>query len=151
MSERLEEMLRIAQAATPGPWRVEKDTNLVWGACDPDDQSSNGMGYAIAPCYTLAASYAKGPTEYEGLANAQHIATFNPRTAEALVKVALAAEAIVALAAEAHAEWDRDNDARVGKILIALAGGIKGYRPDTDAFHASLSALTAAMEDSRNV
>jgi hypothetical protein len=121
MSERLEEMLRIAQAATPGPWRVEKDTNLVWGACDPDDQSSNGMGYAIAPCYTLAASYAKGPTEYEGLANAQHIATFNPRTAEALVKGM--------------------------QVLEQLANGTADRRAAIDA----LSALTAAMEDSRNV
>lgn len=32
---------------TPTPWRVEQDTDLIWGACNPDDKSSYGMGYAI--------------------------------------------------------------------------------------------------------
>ena len=45
----------------------------------------------------------------------------------------------VSIAAEAHAEWDADNDSRVGKILIALSGGIPGYRKDTDEIRAFLS------------
>jgi len=32
---------------TPTPWRVEEGTDLIWGACNPDDQSSYGMGYSI--------------------------------------------------------------------------------------------------------
>lgn len=32
---------------TPLPWRVEQGADLIWGACDPDDQSPRGMGYAI--------------------------------------------------------------------------------------------------------
>lgn len=33
---------------TPTPWRVEEGTDLIWGACNPDDQSTRGMGYSIA-------------------------------------------------------------------------------------------------------
>ncbi|MGE3279927.1 MAG: hypothetical protein AB7H90_01035 [Alphaproteobacteria bacterium] len=50
-----------------------------------------------------------------------------------------ALRAVVALADEAFKEWDRDNDPRVGKILNALAGRVKGYRPDIDAIHAALA------------
>jgi hypothetical protein len=32
---------------TPTPWRVEQGTDLIWGACNPDDQSSYGMGYPV--------------------------------------------------------------------------------------------------------
>ncbi len=32
---------------TPTPWRVEEGTDLIWGACDPDDLTSRGMGYSI--------------------------------------------------------------------------------------------------------
>lgn len=32
---------------TPTPWRVEEGTDLIWGACNPDDQSSYGMGYPV--------------------------------------------------------------------------------------------------------
>jgi hypothetical protein len=45
-------------------------------------------------------------------------------------------ESVVAIASEAAREWDNDNDARVGKILIALSGRVKGYREDIDAIHA---------------
>lgn len=33
---------------TPGPWRVEEGTTLVWGACNPDDRTTYGMGYPVA-------------------------------------------------------------------------------------------------------
>lgn len=39
------------------------------------------------------------------------------------------------IAAEAHFEWDADNDMRVGKILGALAGYMPGYRAGIDALH----------------
>ena len=32
---------------TPTPWRVEEGADLIWGACNPDDHSSFGMGYSI--------------------------------------------------------------------------------------------------------
>ena len=33
---------------TPGPWRVEPGTRLIWGACDPDDTTTNGFGFPVA-------------------------------------------------------------------------------------------------------
>jgi hypothetical protein len=45
------------------------------------------------------------------------------------------------IAAEAAAEWDADHDARVGKILIALSGRLRGYRSDIDEIHSALSPL----------
>ena len=32
---------------TPLPWRVEQETDLIWGACNTDDFSTRGMGYSI--------------------------------------------------------------------------------------------------------
>jgi hypothetical protein len=40
--------LVIRAQHTPGPWRVEEGTTLVWGACNEDDLSSYGMGYPVA-------------------------------------------------------------------------------------------------------
>lgn len=33
---------------TPGPWRREQDTTLVWGECNADDMSTFGMGFPVA-------------------------------------------------------------------------------------------------------
>jgi hypothetical protein len=33
---------------TPGPWRVEQNTTFIWGACNPDDPTTRGMGFPIA-------------------------------------------------------------------------------------------------------
>lgn len=61
---------------TPGPWRVEEGTTLIWGDCNPDDTTTYGMGYPIAECrMTPSASWAKGPKKYEEAeANARLIA-----------------------------------------------------------------------------
>ena len=61
---------------TPGEWRVEQGTTLVWGACNADDPTSRGMGYPVADVRTTApGTWAKGhPNEAEGIANAHLIA-----------------------------------------------------------------------------
>jgi hypothetical protein len=60
---------------TPGPWRVEQDTTQIWGACDPSDNSTRGMGYPIAECRTTrAGNWATGPDCDEAEANARLIA-----------------------------------------------------------------------------
>lgn len=48
-----------------------------------------------------------------------------------------AIDTLVGIAEEAFREWDKDNDPRVGKILLALAGHAPGYRADIDAIHAA--------------
>ena len=100
MSERLEEMLRIARAATKGPWSVDPKRSLRVMAAERATICATGSDSAL---------------QDQWQANAQHIATFNPRTAEALVKVALAAEDEIQ------------------------------FFPVTKELRAALSALTAAM------
>ena len=50
-------------------------------------------------------------------------------------EVLAALKATVEIAEECAREWDGDNDMRVGKILLALAGANRGYRADIDAIH----------------
>jgi hypothetical protein len=71
---------------TPGPWRVEQDTTLVWGNCNADDSSNYGMGYPIAECRITPANplWAKGPDHNEGEANA-HLISTAPELYEALI------------------------------------------------------------------
>ena len=61
---------------TPDPWRVEAGTTLIWGACNAQDLSTYGMGYPIVECRISPerSSWAKGPSEAEGEANAHLIA-----------------------------------------------------------------------------
>lgn len=59
---------------TPTPWRVEADTTLIWGDCNPDDNSTRGMGYPIAKCnINPSGNWSTGPYADEGAANAAHI------------------------------------------------------------------------------
>ena len=67
----LDELLKIAEAATPGPWYA--NDRMV---------SSRPTGSG-----DVAVAQPDHKAEY---ANAAHIAAFNPRTAQALVKVAMA-------------------------------------------------------------
>lgn len=53
---------------TPGPWRVEDGTTLVWGACNSADHY--GMGYPV----TSAMKYGSEFREDEAEANARLIA-----------------------------------------------------------------------------
>jgi len=52
----------------------------------------------------------------------------------------------VTISFEAHLEWDADNDSRVGKLLLAMAGKLEGYRGDITAIHALLAALKQERE-----
>lgn len=73
-------------AHTKGPWRVEEGTTLIWGACNPDDSSTYGMGYPIIECRISPASQwavTKGPKSGEGEANA-HLTAAAPDLLEAL-------------------------------------------------------------------
>lgn len=87
MSERLEEMLRIARAATKGPWETYQSDN---------SDSVTIVGPSRGSMAVAWGADLLGNT-FDAVANAQHIATFNPRTAEALVKVALAAKIVADL------------------------------------------------------
>lgn len=51
----------------------------------------------------------------------------------------------IRIAGEAAEEWDKaPSGMRAGKILLALAGHVPGYRRDTDEIHASMAGNGAA-------
>lgn len=61
---------------TPTPWRIEDGTTLIWGSCNPEDNTDAGMGYPVTECRTTpisASSWCKAPYSEEGEANAAHI------------------------------------------------------------------------------
>lgn len=75
----------LAKAATGGEWR--RDENTVWGACDPDDTTSYGMGIAIADCRTSVQKWALEPLDYfKAEQNAAYIAAANPATVLSLIE-----------------------------------------------------------------
>lgn len=61
----------------------------------------------------------------------------------------LASDTITAaleVADQAREEWDMaPSGMRAGKLLIALAGGLKGYRIDIDAIHANRAKIAALL------
>lgn len=108
---------------TPGPWRVEEGTTLVWGACNPDDTYSYGMGYPIAearisPC----SSWAKGPSVDDGIANARLIAAA-PEMLKAL-KLVLSRELNLAEARDYNPPADMEIIAEL-EWAIAKAEGLE--------------------------
>lgn len=47
-----------------------------------------------------------------------------------------ACQALVKAANDALDHWDNDRDSKVGKLLSAMGGSLKGYRAELDAAHA---------------
>lgn len=69
---------------TPGAWRVEQGTTIVWGNCNPDGHSTRGMGYPIADArINPSGNWSTGPYADEGEANARLIAA-SPTMKDAL-------------------------------------------------------------------
>ena len=97
---------KLLAEVTPGEWRVEDRTTLVWGDCNQNDTSTYGMGYPIAEARrTPSASWAKGPKDYEEAeANAQLIAM-----APDLARKVIAAEKL-AEALRLHQAWSDSED-----------------------------------------
>lgn len=102
-SERLEELRRIAEAATQGPWWVDG-----WEARTKD---GDRFIASIAPAFQGA-----GPDAscWEVDANIQHIAAFDPTTALELL------DALAAARAEAE-RWKRRHDALRAAVIKADA------------------------------
>lgn len=67
--------LEAFKGFTPGPWRLEKETTLIWGACNPHIEGSYGMGYPVALAERKRSwSRTSEPTDCEIEANAILIA-----------------------------------------------------------------------------
>lgn len=76
-----------------------------------------------------------GPDEAEALR------AENERLRKALATVPVIAGLV-------HKLWDSDQDSKVGKWLIALAGGCPGYTALTDELHAAIATAPQAEPSS---
>ena len=66
----------MSENHTPTPWRVEPESTQIWNVIDEHDETTYALGYPIVTCRTTPCSlWAKGPSEDEGLANADFIVT----------------------------------------------------------------------------
>ena len=64
---------------------------------------------------------------------------------DALSECAMALSTVLDIAAEAHAAWDADQDARVGKLLIALIDPALKYRAEITAVHETKARIDALL------
>lgn len=60
-----------------------------------------------------------------------------------------AMQGVVRLSGEAFSAWDADNDHRVGKIISAMAGRMRSYRPEATALHAAIAAAPGKQDQER--
>ncbi len=68
-----------------------------------------------------------------------------------LVRVLVLMDRLAAeMAALSDADHIPENPVRLHKLLCAFAGGIPGYRTDTDEFRAAVKAITTMVEDQRH-
>lgn len=135
---KLDEMLRIARAATRGPWRVEDPMGpeILFIIKDEDKQAYEWLH--VAQLSGVPNDDDDIPAE-KAKANAQHIATFNPRTAEALVKIALALKKIAL-----YSDFGEPIAANE-PITYDDPSGINAAMAEAEE---ALAALKATMEDS---
>lgn len=142
----LDALERLCAEATPGPWEVGVEPNGTPGYiyCD------NSLGSAVAIAYGRALRWTVFPRSEEE-ANAAFIAAARrdvPRLVERVRELEAALRSAVKIADEAAIEWDNaPSGMRAGKILLALAGRVPGYRADTDAVHAALKSARAALPE----
>lgn len=61
--------------------------------------------------------------------------------AAAVAELVAAVRGIRELAIKASGHWDADEDMKVGKILMAMAGQLPKYDQRADALHAALAAF----------
>jgi hypothetical protein len=131
-----------------GPWTTDEDFTTVLAGdiqiCDTWGREQFASAIALIPAMVKEIERAQLLHESDQacirdcLAHIDRISALNAELVEAL-------RLAIKIAAEAQDEWDKaPSGMRAGKILIALAGGLKGYRPDIDKVHGVLAKAILA-------
>lgn len=115
-SDRLEELRRIAEAATPGPWWVDG-----WEARTKDDDRFIA---SIAPAFQGASPDASC---WEVDANIQHIAAFDPTTCLVLLDEIERLRRDRDAALDVLGREDIGDGAKVEGVRLILKGGGRGW------------------------
>ena len=95
-------------AHTPGPWRVEQGTTLIWGACSPDDLSCHGMGFPVAEARVRLPVWARPPARLD-----EDVAEANARLIAAAPDMLAALKSASALLAIVQHEEDDEEGRRL--------------------------------------
>ena len=66
---------------------------------------------------------------------------------ESHARLLAACKAMTKAANDALGHWDADRDAKVGKLLSAMAGHLKGYRADITEAHAAMAGAERVTEE----
>ena len=66
---------------------------------------------------------------------------------ESHARLLAACTIFVKASADALEHWDAGRDAKVGKLLSAMAGGLKGYRADLTEAHAAMEGAERVNEE----
>lgn len=66
---------------------------------------------------------------------------------ESHARLLAACKAFVQAANDAHGHWDAGRDAKVGKLLAAMGGHLKGYRHDLTAAHEAIANAERVGEE----
>jgi len=98
------------------------------------DAGRLGAGHMVSPSVAVVYGASINPN-----------AEANLRLIVAAPELLAALQSAIKIVEEARREWDAaPNGMRAGKLLIALAGGCRGYRADIDAIH---DVIDKAIED----
>lgn len=107
---------------TPGPWRVERGTTLVWGDCTITDDHPDHLGVPVADAQ-LARAWAKGEPTYERAeANARLIAAA-PELLEVLK--AYVAWEVEYMTINNLGDPEKQHNVKWARAVIAKATGLK--------------------------
>ena len=83
-TEQIQELLSVAEKATPGPWKAQRNARLeIISSVEPFE----GCGWGQAVAHVYRAGKMNGtPYRMPAQANADHIAAFDPTTCAELVR-----------------------------------------------------------------
>lgn len=86
-TERLDELQRLADEATPGDWKVEEGTPLIWGGCIESEVFDFYMGRPIAEVRMAQPTWDRTGKPMCGPENAVFIATARTAVPDLLAEV----------------------------------------------------------------
>jgi hypothetical protein len=131
MADWLDELERLEREATPFPWEpvpghgvIESPTHVV------------ESGYrSEANVQLIAILRNRARDLIEAARRCEELEAIVAEQAKLLGAADVALELVKRWAEHAHSHWDADEDHKVGKCLMALAGHLPRYAPDTDGIH----------------
>ena len=141
---------------TKEPWSFSPAENgLEWGveagkwgvaicADAPGDGTSEANARRIVACVNACAGIPTDDLERCPSGGLFHLADMANEVVKQRDELLAALNDAVQIAKVAHEYWDRDQDSKVGKYLMALAGNLPGYSALTDGVHKAIASVNGS-------